>query len=142
MDVPLCGKLGANEHHLSTYARGPYPVTDIEIESVKFDDQEILEVWERITEEPRLYGVRAVRLPDDSWPWQIVVSVVERLADSSLEARLAEAIFQALEAHVDVECVEREERGLWVVAGLVSGRELVRIVAGVVDVYAPEARTS
>jgi hypothetical protein len=115
-------------------------VTPNQIEQVKSDDEEILEAWERTTDDGHLGGVRAVRLSDDSWPWQVFVSAAEAIGEEPLITAMTAAVTTAIEAVAGVECVEHEERGLWVVAGSVNGRDLVLAVAEVVDSLAPDAR--
>jgi hypothetical protein len=50
-------------------------------------------------------------------------------------------VTDALASVLGVECVEREEPGLWVVAGVTNGRELVLAVSAVIDRYLEAAKT-
>lgn len=115
-------------------------MSPIQIESIETSDPEVLETWERVTDDRHLLGVRAIRLPDDSWPWQLFVAMTEVLGHGPLETQVSTAITESIGAVAGVDCVEREEPGLWVVAGSVAGRDLVLAVATVVDGFAFEAR--
>jgi hypothetical protein len=89
------------------------------------DDPEILESWEGVSEVANEPKVRAIRLADDSFPWQIFVENPKVVFAGAMGAKRETAVTNALEAVVGIEYLEREELGLWVVSGDVQGRDLV-----------------
>lgn len=116
-------------------------MTAIQVSPIITHDPEVLEAWERVTDETRSASVRAIRLPDDSWPWQVFVDAAKTVQSRPLQTQLETEVTDALASVLGVECVEREEPGLWVVAGVTNGRELVLAVSAVIDRYLEAAKT-
>ena len=92
-------------------------MSDVQVEKIMSVDQEILEEWGRVTSEPDLLGVGAVRIPSDDWPWQVHVSVMEFIRAEPLESELAVAISAALAAVPGVTKAAREDREQWAIKG-------------------------
>ena len=115
-------------------------MSDVKVERIKPIDEEILEEWGRVTSEPDLLGVGAVRIPDDDWPWQVEVSVMEFIRAEPLESELAAAISEALSAVPGVTKAAREDREKWVVKGDADGPALVRAASTAVDRFSLKTR--
>lgn len=115
-------------------------MTAIQVKLIETRDPEIIEAWERVTDETPNASVRAIRVPDDSWPWQVFVDSAKTVQSRPLQTQLETAVAEALETVLGVECIEREEPGLWVVAGSVNGRDLVAAVSVIVDSFWVAAR--
>ena len=113
---------------------------DIEVERIEPADEEILEEWSRVTEDPDLLGVSAVRMDNGEWPWQVYVSVMEFIREEPLESELPAAIQAALAAVPGVREAAHEDRETWIIKGDVDGPSLVRAASAVVDLYSPRAR--
>ena len=106
---------------------------DLGVRRVPDDEVDGLEGWDRLTDEPEIRGVEAIRLDDDEWPWIVVVWVAEFVREDPLEAELREAMLRELSRVRGVEAVAEEDREVWIVAGVPDGRELVKAAAAVVD---------
>ena len=115
-------------------------MTDIQVERVEPADEEILEEWSRVTDEPELLGVGAVRMSDDEWPWQVEVSVMEFIRTEPLESELGEAVTRALTAVPGVVEAVHEDREAWIIKGNADGPALVRAAAAVVDGFSAKTR--
>ena len=115
-------------------------MSDIQVEKIEPADDESLEEWGRVTEEPELLGVGAVRMDDDEWPWQVQVSVMEFIRDEPLESELETAISRALAAVPGVVEAAHEDRETWIIKGKADGPSLVRAAAAVVDGFSARTR--
>jgi hypothetical protein len=100
-------------------------VNKIQVLPFGHNDPEVLESWESVGEEAEEPKVRAIRVSDESFPWQIFVENAKAVFTGVMGAKREIAITNALETVVGIEYVEREELGLWVVSGDVKGRDLV-----------------
>ena len=119
---------------------GRFIVSEIEVEKIEPADEEILEEWGRVTDDPDLLGVGAVQMSEGDWPWQVSVSVMEFVRDEPLVSELPAAVTAALAAVPGVSEAAHEDRETWVVKGDVDGPSLVRAAAAVVDLFSPRAR--
>ena len=99
-----------------------------------------LEAWQRLTEEPDVRGVEAIRLDDAEWPWIVSVWVMEFVREDPLESELRDAMLAALRRVEGAAAVAEEDREVWIVAGTPSGEALVRAAAEVVDAMADRTR--
>jgi hypothetical protein len=127
---------------LALYPRnaGRHIVSDIEIERIEPADEEVREEWGRVTEEPDVLGVGAVRMENADWPWQVYVSVMEFVRDEPLQSDLEVAVSTALAAVPGVREAAHEDRETWIIKGEVDGPSLVRAASLVVDGFAPRTR--
>ena len=98
------------------------------------------EAWLRVTGDPDVRGVEAVRLADGDRPWQVIAFVAEFLRVDPLEDELGQAMPEALLAVPGVTAVVEDDREAWIVSGEPSGEALVVAAAGVVDRLADRAR--
>jgi hypothetical protein len=115
-------------------------VTD-EIRRLPDHDVDGEEGWHRLTTDPDVRGVEAVRQGEPgNDTWHVVAYVAEFLHVDPLEDELSVGLLAALRAVPGVTSVEEEDREVWIVVGTPSGAELVRAAAGVVDGLAPQAR--
>jgi hypothetical protein len=114
---------------------------DDEIRQVPEDQAEAQEAWERLTDDPDIRGIEAVRIEGPAgWYWNITVWVAEFLRGDSLEAELRQRLDSALRGVDGVDDVAEEDREVWYVTGTPSGKDLVRAAAQVVDDLAGRAR--
>jgi hypothetical protein len=133
--VAFAGGCGTKELQFPRSSKGTQAVSDIKIERVQPEDEEILEEWSRETQEPDLRGVGAARSSDEDWPWTVNVSVIEFIRVQPLESELAAAITTAL-ADVDgVKQVHHEGRETWIISGQADGSLLAHAAAAVVDQF-------
>lgn len=112
----------------------------IEVRKITPEDSTVLEEWERVTNDPDVLGVSAVRSKRAKWNWQVTVSAAEFARKAPLEARLQEGILSALKKVKGVKAVAHEDTEVWVVDGEASGEDLVRAGAAVVDELAGDLR--
>jgi hypothetical protein len=91
------------------------------------------EEWERVTDEPDLFGVNAARMDHPTCHWQVGVAIAEFVRKEPLEGLLDQAITTALGKVQGARDVAREDREAWVVQGQVSGEALVRACAIALD---------
>jgi hypothetical protein len=115
-------------------------MSDIQVEKIEPADDETLEEWSRVTDEPELLGVGAVRTPDDDWPWQVQVAVMEFVRTEPLESELEAAVSRALAAVPGVVEAAHEDRETWIIKGKADGPSLVRAAAAVVDGFSARTR--
>ena len=115
-------------------------MSDIKIEKIQPADEENLEEWSRVTEQPELEGVSAVRSSDSDWPWQVHVWVMEFIRTEPLESELGEAVSAALAAVPGVREAAHEDRETWIIKGDTDGPSLVRAASAVVDRFSPQTR--
>ncbi|MBL8733967.1 MAG: hypothetical protein JNN13_16465 [Planctomycetes bacterium] len=115
-------------------------VTEIKIEQVEPEDQEIIEEWVRKTDEGDLLGVGSSRSSDPDWPWQVFVSVMEFIREDPLESELADAVTAALARVPGVAEAHQVDREAWAIKGQASGYALTSAAARVVDQFAPRTR--
>jgi hypothetical protein len=97
------------------------------------------EAWERVTGEPQVRGVEAVRI-DFAGGWNVTVAVMEFVREDPLESELRRRIAAALLSAGGVEMAEELDREVWFVTGTPSGDALVRAAAEVVDDLAGQTR--
>ena len=114
---------------------------DGDIRRVPDDEVDGEEAWERLTDDPDVRGVEAVKLEaSGDWAWQVGVFVAEFVRDDPLEDELRQGMDTALRAVPGVTDVAEEDREVWIVDGAPAGEALVRAAAAVVDRLAPRAR--
>jgi hypothetical protein len=115
--------------------------TATDVQQVPEDELEGTEGWRRLTDEPDIRGVEAVRHDDDTpAQWYVTVWVMEFVDEEPLEKELRDAIAAALRAVPGVTDVDEEDREVWAVEGPDSGEAVVRAVAAVVDRFAERTR--
>jgi hypothetical protein len=112
----------------------------IEVKKVKPADDEILEEWERVTDEPDVLGVEVARTKQARWTWQVFIHAAEFVRGGTAEARLEKAVTAALRGVPGVKAVIREDREVWRLEGTPKGEEVVRACATAIDALAPEIR--
>ncbi len=104
------------------------------VESREPADEEIDQEWVRLTAEPDVRGVEALRWKDsDTWPWQVIVGAHEFVREGPTADLLDERIYAALVAVPGSTQVAREDTEVWIVDGDPSGADLVTAAAAVVD---------
>jgi hypothetical protein len=109
-----------------------------EVPAIEVDGDE---GWDRLTDEPQVRGVEAIRHSGHApWRWSLSVWAMEFVREEPLESELRIAIAAALRAVDRVTDVAEEDRELWVISGTPSGRELVLAVASVLDQFATRVR--
>jgi len=101
------------------------------IEQVEPLDDELVESWQRLTDEPLLRGVEAHLYDDGSW--QVGLWVAEFVREEPAESELRGRMLDALRAVPGAIRVYEEDREVWVVEGTPPGRALVAAAAEVVD---------
>jgi hypothetical protein len=99
------------------------------------------EAWERVTDDPDVRGIDAVRI-DEIGGWQLTVGAMEFVRDGSLETEMRRRIAAALQAVDGVVMADEEDREVWLVTGTASGKELIKAAAQVVDELADEIRAA
>jgi hypothetical protein len=109
----------------------------IEVRQVAVDGTD--EAWERMTGEPDVRGVDAVRI-DFAGGWNVTVAVMEFVREDPLESELRRRIVAALRSVGGVETAGEMDREVWFVTGTPSGEALVRAAAEVVDNLAGQTR--
>ena len=108
----------------------------IDVRQVVADDGD--EAWERVTGEPQVRGVEAVRI-DFAGGWNVTVGVMEFVREDPLESELRRRI-AALRSVRGVQTADEMDREVWFVTGTPSGDALVRAAAEVVDDLAGQTR--
>src|SRR5262245_21099995 len=107
--------------------------------TIRREDVEGDEAWNRLTGEPHLFGVEAHRL-DQPAGWQVSFWVLEHVRQEPLESRLRSEIERRLRAVPGVAAVEEEDREVYWVTGAASGEALTRAAAAAVDDLEAELR--
>ena len=98
------------------------------------------EGWERITDDPDVCGVEAIKAADP-WVWSVTITAMEFVREDPLESDLRERVSRALRSVPGVADVAEEDREVWIVSGSPSGEDLVRAGASVVDAFADRIRS-
>lgn len=100
--------------------------------------------WRRLTREPALLGVEAVRAePDFPGDWEVYVPVLARLTDTDLAAELREAVEAALLATSGVASAFEAETGVFGAVGAsADGSALVLAVGAALDELADRLRVA
>ena len=111
-----------------------------EVRQVTLDDDEILEAWERLTDDPDTRGIEAWR-GEDVDGWVVEVLVQEFFRGGTLGVELRQRIAGALRAVEGVTDVGEHDNESWSVKGNPSGPDLVRAAASVVDDMASRLQT-
>lgn len=114
--------------------------SEVEVRQIEPMDDEIVEEWERVTDDPDIHGVGAARFAGTEWPWQVYVYVAEFVRTEPLESELRRRITDALNSVPGVTEAVQEDREVWVVQGDASGDALTRACAAVVDELATRTR--
>jgi hypothetical protein len=107
-------------------------------QNVPPNDEEMVEEWERSTEEFQLKAVGAWLLEGDSW--RVWLAMAEFVRRDPLETEMTAGIEAALRSVPGVTGVWHEDREQWVADGAPSGRDLVEAAANFVDSIAERAR--
>lgn len=111
------------------------------IHQVPRDEVDGEEGWLRLTNEPQIGCVEAIRHKlKGPWQWSVTVSVMELVREDPLEADIRKAIAAELRGVSGVTDVAEQDREIWVVDGSPSGEDLVRATARAVDGLADRAR--
>lgn len=107
-------------------------------EMVRVPDDEVDgdEAWERMTDQPELRNVEAIRTEAN---WQVHVWVAEYVREEPLESELCDRMTQALQAVPGATRVIQEDREVWSVDGTPGGDRLLKAACRVVDDLADRA---
>ena len=108
--------------------------------AVRREDVEGEEAWNRLSGEPHLFGVEAMRLADPPG-WQVSFWVLEYVREEPLESRLRSEIERHLRAVTGVLDVQEEDREVYWITGAVSGEQLAIAGAAAVDSLTDELRS-
>jgi hypothetical protein len=119
--------------------KGNTKISEVVVKQVEPQDDELLEVWIRQTEDNDILGISAVRSVGD-WPWAVDINVAEFVRTDPLESELQASIRNALLSVPGVTRVAHEDREVWVVQGNPEGADLVRACAAVVDTLSDSTR--
>jgi hypothetical protein len=112
-----------------------------EIEQIEPEDEEISEVWQRLTDEPDVRGVEAWTLPPgEGADWVVGVTVQEFFRQDPLGIELRQRMHSSLRAVAGVTSVGEHDNESWAVTGNPSGEALTRAAANVVDDLADRLR--
>jgi hypothetical protein len=103
-----------------------------DVEQIQPADPEISEERLRRTAEPDIRAVSAARI-DTIGGWHVNVWVMQLIRSDPLESELRQRMADALGAVSGVSGVEEQDRDLWFVTGIPSGKALVEAAAQVVD---------
>ncbi len=117
-------------------------MTEILVRRIEPLDEEVLEEWERVTDEKDILGVGANLVAGQDWPWSVFIHVAEFIRREPLWTQLSSAITDALNGAPGVLKAVQEDREKWVVRGQVGGDVLVRAAAAVVDRLAEVTRAA
>ena len=111
------------------------------VRRVPADEVDGVEGWDRLTNEPELRGIEAIRNESEGpWQWSVTVWAMEFVREDPLEQELRAAIAGALARVPGVTRVAEEDREVWVVDGVPSGEALVEAAAGAVDALVDRVR--
>ncbi len=108
-------------------------MSEIIVEKIEPEDDEVMEEWIRVTDNEDIFGVSATRFEDEAWPWNIFVSAAEFVRTEPLESQLHAAIDAALAMVAGVTEVVNEDREVWILKGNPTGEDLVRACSVVLD---------
>jgi hypothetical protein len=112
-----------------------------DVRRVPDDEVDGEEGWDRLTDDPEVRRVEALRWHGASeWPWQVTIWAAEFVREEPLESEFRRTIDAALRAVPGVTNVTEEDREIWTVAGSPSGEGLVRAAADAVDSIADRIR--
>ena len=103
-----------------------------EVQQVPTDEDDVDEVWNRLTDEPDIRGVEAARI-GHLGGWLVSVSVQEFFRRDPLGVELRQRMASALRSVSGVTGVAEHDNETWFVTGTPSGEELTRAAAHVVD---------
>ncbi len=78
---------------------------------IRREDVEDCEAWNRLSGEPHLFGVEAIR--DEESAWQVSFWVLEFVREEPLESQLRAAIVTSLRAVAGVVDVQEEDREVY-----------------------------
>lgn len=109
-------------------------MSEIKIQQVEPEDDEIREEWIRVTESDVL-SVDAT-LTSGDWPWQVAIPAMEFIRVEPLESELVAAVSAALAAVPGVTGAHHEDREVWIVTGDSDGPSLVLAAGAVLDRFA------
>ena len=112
-----------------------------EVQRVDPEDDEVTEVWNRLTDEPDIRGVEAWT-SDDIDGWVVEVMVQEFFRGGPLGTELRQRIASTLRAIAGVISVDEHDNESLAVSGTPSGEALTRAAASVVDDMADRLRES
>jgi hypothetical protein len=98
----------------------------------------INEAWERLTDEPSIRDVIAVRWDDGRW--QVIIRAQEFFRQDPVGDELRERMASALESVDEVTRVADQDNETWSVRGTPSGEALTRAAAKVLDDLADRLR--
>jgi hypothetical protein len=109
------------------------------VQQVSADEDDVDEVWNRLTDEPDIRGVEAARI-DHLGGWLVEVSVQEFFRRDQLGVELRQRMVGTLESVGGVTSVAGHDNESWFVTGTPSGEALTRAAANVVDGLADRLR--
>jgi len=118
---------------------GAETVREVFSDAIDRTDIEGQEAWVRMSTEPHLRSVEAVR--SEGGGWSVGVAVMEFVRpEHAVYQDLVQGIEDAIESVPGVTEVEREVKEEWWVSGTPSGEDLARAVAHVLDEHADRLR--
>ena len=110
-----------------------------EVQRIPSEEDDVDEVWSRLTDEPDIRGVEAARI-DDIDGWLVEVSAQEFFRQDPLGLELRRRMAAALQAVGGVASVGEHDNESWFVTGTPSGEALTLAAAGVLDDLADRLR--
>ena len=110
-----------------------------QVQQVAAHEDDVDEVWNRLTDEPDIRGVEAARI-DDLGGWLVEISVQEFFRQAPLGVELRQRMASALRSVGGVIGVAEHDTESWFVTGAPSGEALTRAAASVVDGLADRLR--
>jgi hypothetical protein len=117
-------------------------MSENDVRRIPADEVDGDEGWERITDEPEVHCVEAIKTADaDAWFWSVTISAMEFVREDPLSRTCARAFPWALRSVPGVPDVAEQDREVWVVSGSPSGEGLVRACASAVDTFADRIRS-
>jgi hypothetical protein len=115
-------------------------MAEIVVRRIEPLDEEVLEEWQRVTDEKDILGVGASLVAGQDWPWTVFISVAEFIRREPLQTQLRSSMTGALNGVPGVLEALQDDRETWLVRGQVGGEALVRAGAAVVDRLAGATR--
>jgi hypothetical protein len=109
--------------------------------SIRREDVEGDEAWNRLSGEPHLFGVEVIK-NDQPDGWQVTFWALEHVREEPLESQLRRGIERRLRAVEGVTDVQEEDREIYWVTGSSSGEDLSAAGAAAVDDFADQLRSS
>jgi hypothetical protein len=134
-EKPMAALIGNEDSKLD----GAVTVSEVVSDAMHRTVLEGQEAWIRMSTEPHLRSVEAVK--NEGGGWSVTVAVMEFVRpEHAAYPELQQAIEDAIESVPGVTEVEREVNDVWWASGTPSGEDLTRAVADVLDEHADRLR--